>query len=151
MSNVNYRGRNYGYNAMIAQVAYKSKTGFSLYANVSYWGSFGEEVSTSNTVNKIRRIVKKTKNTRAGVITTYDTIITSYNSMTNRWTQTTLGISYEKALGEHFYVGASYERWFLTNGNSSEKNAMNNFLAADVSYSNQYFNIKTGLYYILVD
>ncbi len=143
MNNVNYRARNYGYNGFTPQITYKFNFGLSLYASANYWGSFSNNVTTATTV-------KRTTPRRHLGVVKYDTTTTTYQAMTKHLTQTSLGISYEKMLfNDKLYFGISYEHWFLRNGTNAEKNAMNNFLALDLSYNFfDFLNLNASTYYM---
>ncbi|MCC7050658.1 MAG: hypothetical protein IT239_02625 [Bacteroidia bacterium] len=106
---------------------------------VVFWGrNFGEKQHGFE-----NNILYKTK---FGWYTNYTGYV--WSAMPNRYAKTDLGLGYENQLTDNFYASLEYQRWIFNNGDYYVKNALANYLKAELSYNFGFINVEPCFYYM---
>lgn len=71
-----------------------------------------------------------------------------WSAMRNKYAKTDLGFGFEKQINDALYASFAYERWFFNNGNNYVRNALRNYLEADLGYDLNIVTINPTVYYM---
>lgn len=84
--------------------------------------------------------------TTSGLYATYTGYI--WSAMPNRYAKTDLGIGYQNQFTDKLYCSIEYQRWFFNNGDDYARNALANFMSADINYDLNFISIQPTFYYM---